>query len=244
MTDTGLTIPVRILLIEDDELTAQTIVRSLREAQWEVHWEASGLTGLRQAQLGSWDILILDQMLPGLDGPEILRQLRKSNHRGIVIFLTARDRIEDRVQGLEMGADNYLVKPFSLAELHATLRSHLRRWGQFTNNIASDTRNVVGPLTFDPILRVAWREKKRIELTPKECDLLSYMISRAETVVPKAMLAREVWGLHFGAGSNLVEVHMRKLRAKLDDPFDWRLLQTVRGVGYKLSTTKEEPLED
>ncbi len=220
----------RILLIEDDPSAAQIIKGGLENAGYFVVWVASGVAGLKLALTESWHLMILDVMLPGKDGWEILTELRRAEVSTLALFLTARDQTKDRVQGLELGADSYLVKPFSFAELLAVIRSLLRR----NSPNATSPLLELGSLSIDRIRQKVTRSGQLIELTPKEYSLLVYLAERRGEIVSRKTLARDVWGLQFETGTNLVEVHIRRLRSKIDEPFPNRILQTVRGVGYVL----------
>jgi two-component system copper resistance phosphate regulon response regulator CusR len=190
----------------------------------------NGVDGLHQAQEGDHDLLILDVMLPGLNGWEILRRLRAEGREMPVLFLTARDQVEDRVKGLELGADDYLVKPFSFAELLARVRIILRRGrsGQEATSIQ------VADLELDLLRRRVTRSGKRIDLTAKEFGLLELLMRRQGEVLPRSLIASQVWDVNFDSDTNVIEVAMRRLRAKVDDGFEPRLIQTVRGMGYVL----------
>jgi two-component system copper resistance phosphate regulon response regulator CusR len=181
------------------------------------------------ARVGAYDLLILDIMLPGKDGWSILADLRKSGHRFPILFLTARDAVEDRVKGLESGADDYLVKPFAFAELLARVRTLLRRGQAQSSEILR-----VGDLEIDHISHKTQRSGCRIELTPKEFSLLYLLASRTGDVLSRTILAEQVWDMNFNSDTNVVDVHVRRLRSKVDDPFDRKLIHTVRGVGYVL----------
>ena len=174
-------------------------------------------------------MIILDVMLPGLDGWSIVEGMRQAGHDLPVLFLTARDDVEDRVKGLELGADDYLVKPFAFSELLARVRTLLRR-----GRVREPETLRVGDLELDVLRRRATRGNQRIDLTPKEFSLLELLLRRHGEVLPRSLIASQVWDMNFDSDSNVVEVAMRRLRAKVDDPYDRKLIHTVRGMGYVL----------
>jgi two-component system copper resistance phosphate regulon response regulator CusR len=228
---------VRILVIEDDLKTAQAIRQGLRGDGYEASVASSGDEGLRQLASGGFDLVVLDWMLPGRDGIEILRGLRAKGPKPLVILLTARDAVEDRVLGLDTGADDYLIKPFAFAELLARVRVLLRR------NAQKDTpRKEIAPLRIDVETRRLWRDGQEIALTPREFDLLACLARYAGQVVTRQMLAREVWreSNRVTPLDNVIDVHLAHLRKKIDDGRDPKLIQTVRGVGFMLG--EERPL--
>jgi len=186
--------------------------------------------GLHMAQEGDHDLIILDVMLPGMDGWQVLKSLRRSGQEMPVLFLTAKDQVDDRIKGLELGADDYLVKPFSFAELLARVRTILRRG----RNGSEVTVLQVGDLELDLLRRRISRSGKRIDLTAKEFGLLELLMRRQGEILPRSLIASQVWGMNFDSDSNVVEVAMRRLRAKIDDAYDTKLIQTVRGMGYVL----------
>ena len=218
------------LLVVDDELFLRgAVAASLRFLGFEVDVAENGTDALRLARNNAFDLLILDVMLPGRDGWSVLTELRRAGKQTPVLFLTARDSVPDRVKGLEAGADDYLVKPFAFAELLARVHSVLRR-GQAR---AAETL-CVADVELDLLRRRASRAGRRLELTPKEFALLALLARRTGEVLSRALLAQEVWGMAFDSESNVVDVHVRRLRSKVDDPFDSKLIHTVRGVGYVL----------
>jgi two-component system copper resistance phosphate regulon response regulator CusR len=219
---------MHILVVEDEAKAAGYLRKGLTEAGFAVDVRRHGEEGLRLAQTGEYDLLILDVMLPGRDGWTILEEVRRAGKRTPVLFLTARDAIADRVRGLELGADDYLVKPFAFAELLARVRSILRR--------AASSAEVmhIADLEIDPVRIKATRAGKRLDLTPKEFALLSLLARRQGEVLPRSLIAREVWEMETAGETNVVDVHVRRLRSKMDDPFERRLIHTVRGVGYVL----------
>jgi two-component system copper resistance phosphate regulon response regulator CusR len=220
---------MRILIVEDEKKTAAYLRRGLTENGFTVDVASDGDAGLRLALPGTHDLVILDVMLPGRDGWSVLAELRAAGHRTPVLFLTARDGIPDRVKGLEMGADDYLVKPFAFSELLARVRTVLRRSGR-----QPDTLHVAD-LELDLVRHKATRAGQRLDLTPKEFLLLALLAGRAGEVLARSFLAEQVWDMPGDSDANVVHVHMRRLRSKVDDPFPTKLIQTVRGVGYVLS---------
>jgi len=221
---------MKILVAEDEPKIGVYLQQGLSEAGFSVDRVASGSEALQCALAESYDLLILDVMMPGLDGWEVLRRLRGAGQAVPVLFLTARDRIEDRVKGLELGADDYLVKPFAFAELLARVRTLLRR-GQAS---AAPTRLQVADLEVDLLKRRASRGGQRIDLTAKEFALLELLLRRQGEVLPKSLIASQVWDMNFDSDTNVIEVAIRRLRAKIDDGFEPKLIHTVRGMGYLL----------
>jgi two-component system, OmpR family, copper resistance phosphate regulon response regulator CusR len=221
---------VKILIVEDEPKTGDYLRQGLREAGFVVDLVANGVDGLHHALEGGHDLVILDVMLPGLDGWQVLRSLRGHGRQMPVLFLTARDQVEDRVKGLELGADDYLVKPFSFAELLARVRTILRR-----GRGGSDSTTLqVADLELDLLRRRVSRAGKRIDLTAKEFGLLELLMRRQGEVLPRSLIASQVWDMNFDSDTNVIEVAVRRLRAKVDDGFDAKLIQTVRGMGYVL----------
>jgi two-component system, OmpR family, copper resistance phosphate regulon response regulator CusR len=221
---------VKILIVEDEPKTGDYLRQGLREAGFTVDWVANGVDGLHQALEGGHDLVILDVMLPGLDGWQVLQGLRGQGRQMPVLFLTARDQVEDRVRGLELGADDYLVKPFSFAELLARVRTILRRG----RSSADSTALAVADLELDLLRRRVSRAGRRIDLTAKEFGLLELLMRRQGEVLPRSLIASQVWDMNFDSDTNVIEVAVRRLRAKVDDGFDIKLIQTVRGMGYVL----------
>ncbi|SEI67926.1 two-component system, OmpR family, copper resistance phosphate regulon response regulator CusR [Azotobacter beijerinckii] len=221
---------MKLLIVEDEPKTGHSLQQGLGEAGFAVELAADGTTGERLALEGDHDLLILDVMLPGRDGWQILHSLRQAGRDTPVLFLTARDAVEDRVRGLELGADDYLVKPFAFAELLARVRTLLRR-GQTT---ATETLLQAADLELDLLRRRVRRGGRRIDLTPQEFALLELLLRRRGEVLPKSLIAAEVWDMHFDSGTNVVEVAIRRLRTKIDDDFAPPLIHTVRGLGYIL----------
>ena len=221
---------MKILIVEDEPKTGDYLRQGLREAGFTVDLVANGLDGLHLGAEVSYDLVILDVMLPGLDGWHVLKTWRANGRHMPVLLLTAKDQVEDRVKGLELGADDYLVKPFSFAELLARVRTVLRRGRQGLEA----TQLKVLDLELDLLRRRVSRSGKRIELTAKEFGLLELMMRRQGEVLPRSLIASQVWDMNFDSDSNVIEVAMRRLRAKVDDGFDTKLIQTVRGMGYVL----------
>jgi len=221
---------MKILIVEDEPKTGDYLRQGLREAGFVVDLVANGTDGLHLALDGEHDLVILDVMLPGLDGWQVLKNMRSRGQQMPVLFLTARDQVEDRVKGLELGADDYLVKPFSFAELLARVRTILRRG---RSGIEATTL-VVADLELDLLRRRVSRGGKRIDLTAKEFGLLELLMRRQGEVLPRTLIASQVWDMNFDSDTNVIEVAMRRLRNKVDDPFEPRLIQTVRGMGYVL----------
>lgn len=222
-----------ILLIEDDPKTALYVTEALQERAHTVRWAATGPDGLEQARNGNSALIIVDRMLPQLDGLSLLRRLRQEGYRGPTLMLTAMGDVDDRVEGLEAGADDYVSKPFAMSELLARVNALLRRL-QPADNAARLTRLQVGDLELDLLARRAVRSGKDIELQQQEYLLLQYLVENAGRVVTRTMLLEHVWNLNFDPHSNIVESHMSRLRAKVDRGFGVDLIQTVRGAGYTI----------
>jgi len=220
---------MRILIIEDEQKTAAFLAKGLREARFSVAVARDGETGLQQARADKFDLLIVDIMLPQKDGMEVVRELRTSHVRTPVLFLTARDSVRDRVKGLELGADDYLVKPFAFSELLARVRSILRRAPQHQTE-----RLRIDNLELDLQRHKATRSGVALNLTPKEFLLLAHLVRAAGDVVSRTEIAEHVWGIGFKTDTNVVDVVVRRLRSKVDDPFKTKLIHTIRSVGYVL----------
>ncbi len=219
---------MKILIVEDEPKTGAYLKLGLTQAGFTVHVAEDGWEGLRLARTQEYDLVVLDVMLPGLDGWEVIRGIRLANKDVPVLFLTARDEVDDRVKGLELGADDYLVKPFAFPELLARIRTRLRR-GQAVQPL---DRLLVADLEIDLLRRRVVRAGKRIELTPKEFSLLELLVRRAGEVLPRMLIASQVWDMNFHSETNAIDVAVRRLRAKVDDGFEVKLIQTVRGIGY------------
>lgn len=221
---------MKILIVEDEPKTGDYLRQGLREAGFAVDLATDGADGLHLALAGDPDLLILDVMLPGLDGWTVLRELRGRGWDRPVLFLTARDQVEERVRGLELGADDYLVKPFSFAELLARVRTILRRGRA---GLEATTLRVAD-LELDLLRRRVTRSGRRIDLTAKEFGLLELLMRRSGEVLPRSLIASQVWDMNFDSDTNVIEVAVRRLRAKVDEGFEPRLIHTVRGMGYVL----------
>ena len=221
---------MRILVVEDERKLADYLCKGLSENSYVVDVARDGIDGKYLALEGQYDLIILDIMLPGIDGLALLAEVRKAKATP-VLMLTARDSIEDRVRGLQEGADDYLVKPFAFSELMARVRALLRRGGQ-THQEATVLR--LAQLELDLLRRKAFRAGQRLDLTAKEFTLLTLLLQRKGEILARTTLAEQVWDMNFDSDTNVVEVAVRRLRAKLDDPFETKLLHTVRGMGYVL----------
>ena len=221
---------MKILIVEDEPKTGDYLRQGLREAGFSVDLVANGVDGLHHALEGAHDLVILDVMLPGLDGWQVLQGLRRQGRQMPVLFLTARDQVEDRVKGLELGADDYLVKPFSFAELLARVRTILRRGRTSTES----TTLQVADLELDLLRRRVSRAGRRIDLTAKEFGLLELLMRRQGEVLPRSLIASQVWDMNFDSDTNVIEVAIKRLRQKVDEGFEPKLIQTVRGMGYVL----------
>ncbi len=221
---------MKILIVEDEPKTGEYLRQGLTEAGLVADLARDGWDGLQLARGGGYDLVILDVMLPGLDGWGVLRELRAGGVDVPVLFLTARDQIDDRVKGLELGADDYLVKPFAFAELLARARTLLRR-GRTT---VEPTLLTAADLELDLLRRRARRAGRAIDLTAKEFALLELFLRRQGEVLPRGLIASLVWDMNFDSDTNVIDVAVRRLRAKVDDDFQPRLIRTVRGMGYVL----------
>ncbi len=220
---------MRVLIVEDEAKTAAYLAKGLREHGFIADVARDGRDGLSLAQAATYDLAILDVMLPGLDGWSVLQELRSAGNSLPVLFLTARDGIADRVRGLELGADDYLVKPFSFSELLARIRTIIRRGSPRQADVLK-----VGDLELDVVRRKVLRAGCKLELSPKEFALLSLLLRRVGEVLSRTLIAEQVWDMNFDSETNVVDVHIRRLRGKVDDPFDNKLIHTVRGAGYVL----------
>ena len=221
---------MKILVVEDETKTGTYLKQGLVEAGFVVDLASNGFDGLHLATSEIYELAILDVMLPGIDGWQILQGIRRAGNDMPVLFLTARDQIEDRVKGLELGADDYLVKPFAFSELLARVRTLLRRGSK-----AKDAESLrAADLELDLLRRRVTRGGRRIDLTAKEFGLLELLLRRQGEVLPRSLIASQVWDMNFDSDTNVVEVAVRRLRAKIDDDFEVKLIRTVRGMGYVL----------
>jgi len=221
---------MKILVIEDDDRTAEYVASGLTEEGHTVDRLGNGREGLIQATVNRYDVIIVDRMLPELDGLSLVRTLRGARIAAPIIFLTAMDGVDDRVEGLNAGADDYLVKPFSFAELSARVAALARR----PQLAAEQTILKVGDLEMDLIRRTVARAGRAIELQPREFKLLEHLMRTSGRVQTRTMLLESVWGFHFDPQTNVVETHISRLRSKVDKPFGSDLIHTVRGAGYTL----------
>jgi two-component system, OmpR family, response regulator len=221
---------MKLLIVEDDKEAAGYVKRALNEAGHAVDYAAAGRDGLMLAAAEPYDVIILDRMLPEIDGLAILRTIRTSGVKTPVLLLTALGGIDDRVEGLEAGADDYLVKPFAFAELQARVNALARR--PPTQDLRAEL--VVADLKLDLLKRAVTRAGRRIELQPREFQLLEYLLRHAGRVVTRTMLLESVWDFHFDPKTNIVETHMSRLRGKVDRGHSCELIHTVRGAGYVL----------
>lgn len=219
---------MKILIVEDEEKIRSYLKQGLTESGYVVDLASTGLDGLHLSTTENYDLVILDVMLPELDGWQLITRFRKSNQSTPVLFLSARDQIEDRVKGLELGADDYLVKPFAFSELLARIRTLMRRG---LKPIDPDGYEI-SDLKLDLKKRRVTRGGKRIDLTPKEFLLLELLMRRRGEVLPRSLIASQVWDMNFDSDTNIIEVAIRRVRAKIDDGFDEKLIRTVRGMGY------------
>ena len=226
---------MKILIVEDEPKISDYLQQGLSEAGFVVDLARNGLDGHHLAMTEPYDLIILDIMLPDIDGWRILKAIREAGATVPVLFLTARDSVDDRVKGLELGADDYLVKPFAFAELLARVRTLLRR--NTTSPLETNLR--VADLELDLMRRRVSRSGKRIKLTAKEFALLELLLRHQDEVLPRSLIASQVWDMNFDSDSNVIDVAIRRLRAKIDDAYEPKLIQTVRGMGYMLEASGE-----
>jgi two-component system copper resistance phosphate regulon response regulator CusR len=222
---------MKILVVEDEPKTARYLKKGLTEAGFVADVASSGPRALHLIQEVDFDLVVLDIMLPGIDGWQVLFKIREAGRQVPVLFLTAKDAVEDRVRGFDLGADDYLVKPFAFSELLARIRSLLRRVPARQPEILR-----VADLELDLLRRRAVRAGQRLDLTAKEFLLLSLLVRRAGEVLSRTLIAESVWDMNFDSDTNVVDVNVRRLRGKVDDPFPRKLIRTMRGVGYVLET--------
>jgi DNA-binding response OmpR family regulator len=220
---------MRILVVDDDRRLTAVIKRGLLEEAYAIDLAYDGEEGEYMAEVNPYDLIILDIMLPGKDGIEVCRELRTKKINTPILMLTAKDTVEDRVKGLDTGADDYLVKPFAFNELLARVRAMLRREG-----MSKSPELRVGDLTLNTLTRQVWRAERPIELTTKEYVILEYFMRHPNVVVTRTMIEEHAWNYDFDSLSNLVDVYIRRLRRKIDDEGEDSLIQTVRGAGYRL----------
>lgn len=224
---------MRVLVVEDEPKTGDYLKQGLMEAGFVVDLARDGLDGLHLALTEAYDLAILDVMLPGIDGWQVLAGIRRAGKEMPVLFLTARDEVNDRVKGLELGADDYLVKPFAFSEFLARVRTLLRRGGKVKESGGLRAAD----LELDLMRRRVVRSGKKIDLTAKEFSLLELLLRRQGEVLPRSLIASQVWDMNFDSDTNVIEVAIRRLRAKVDDGFEPKLIRTVRGMGYVLEVT-------
>ena len=221
---------MRLLVVEDEAKTGDYLKQGLSEAGFQVSLARNGLDGHHLAMTELFDVIILDVMLPDVSGWKILQSLREADNKTPVLFLSARDSIDDRVKGLELGADDYLIKPFAFAEVLARVRTLIRRGAVQT----VDDILIVADLEMDIPKRKIQRAGKRILLSNKEFSLLELLLRREGEVLPRSLIASQVWDMNFDSDTNVIDVAIRRLRAKVDDDFTVKFIHTVRGMGYKL----------
>lgn len=220
---------MHILIIEDEKKTADYLRKGLTENGFVVETAENGANGLYYAGISDYDIIILDVVLPDMNGWSVLSEIRRSGKQTPVLFLTARDGVQDRVKGLELGADDYLIKPFAFSELLARIRSILRRGPGRLQEVL-----IIADLEIDLLKHKAHRADDQLDLTSKEFTLLAFLGQRKGEVISRTLIAEQVWGMNFDSDTNVVDVAIRRLRKKVDDPYEEKLIHTVRGVGYVL----------
>ncbi|HEY1792134.1 MAG TPA: response regulator transcription factor [Opitutaceae bacterium] len=225
---------MRILVIEDEKKVAEMVSRGLRAERHAVDVAADGADAWDMVRAADYDLVVLDLGLPGMDGSELLRRIRSRNSHVPILVLTARDAMATKVESFEAGADDYLTKPFAFAELAVRIKALLRRGGADRGNVAK-----VADLEIDRLRQQVTRAGRRIDLTSKEYALLDYLASHPGRVLSRTMIVEHVWDQSFEGLTNIVDVYVRHLRAKVDDPFDLKLIRTVRGAGYRI--TDEDP---
>ncbi|MEO5894978.1 MAG: response regulator transcription factor [Vicinamibacterales bacterium] len=228
---------MRVLLVEDEQKLAGLIRKGLAEEKYIVEIAADGETALDLARSAAYDIVILDIMLPGIDGFAVCEEIRRRHREVPILMLSARGMIEDRVRGLDTGADDYLTKPFAFSELSARVRALLRR-----QTTAAFLPLTVGDLTLDPVRRLVTRRGRRVDLTQKELALLEYLMRNAGQVLTRAMIAEQVWDVTWDRLTNVIDVFINHLRKKLEEPGEPRLIHAVRGVGYVMRSEEGGPI--
>jgi two-component system, OmpR family, response regulator len=228
---------IRLLLVEDDPRIVSFLRRGLEAEGYAVDVAMHGSQALELARTATFALIILDRMLPGLDGLQVCRTLREEGSQVPILMLTAKDTLEDKIDGLKGGADDYLTKPFAFDEVLARIEALLRRSG----NASAPSVLTVGNLRLDFASKAAWRGERQITLTAKEFALLAFLMARAGTVVTREELLKTVWGLKFDPGTNVVDVYIRYLRRKIDGGEDTPMIQTVRGFGYTISGSGADP---
>jgi DNA-binding response OmpR family regulator len=226
---------MRLLLVEDDQKIASFIVKGMRQAGFTVDHACDGEEGLDFALMASYDVAIVDIMLPKLDGLSLVEELRKRRNLTPVIILSAKRSVDDRVTGIQKGGDDYLVKPFSFMELLVRVQALIRRAG----GTAENTSLNVGDLTIDLLQRTAYRGGKEIELQPREFALLEYLMRNAGRPLPKTLILEHIWGFHFDPQTNVVDVLVCRLRSKIDKDFSVKMIRTIRGIGYAIKATEK-----
>ncbi|KFK95930.1 heavy metal response regulator transcription factor [Serratia sp. Ag2] len=224
----------RILIVEDEIKTGSYLQQGLEEVGYQVDLFHDGCEGLNALQKDHYELIILDVMLPSLNGWQIIDEMRQSGHEEPVLFLTAKDNVQDKVKGLELGADDYLIKPFDFAELVARVRTLLRR-----SRVLAPTVCSLADLTVDMVRRTVMRSGKRIHLTSKEYVLLELLLQRTGEVLPRSLISSLVWNMNFDSDTNVIDVAVRRLRSKIDDDFEPKLIHTVRGAGYVLEIKEQ-----